>query len=70
MSATGTTIRPIDLDDLAPGVDEETSQAGSVCADSFDTKREEPPAATVGGRERETRQRVTLIVAPRALLCT
>src|ERR1700687_3494203 len=38
MSATSSTVRPIDLDDLAAGVDEETSQAGSVCASSFDTK--------------------------------
>jgi hypothetical protein len=38
MSATGSTIRPIDLDDLAARVDEETSQAGSVCASSFDAK--------------------------------
>ena len=30
MSATGATIRTIDLDDLAAGVDEETSQAGAV----------------------------------------
>src|ERR1017187_10279862 len=38
MSATGATIRPVDLDDLAASVDEETSQAGAVCARSFDTK--------------------------------
>src|ERR1039457_6481068 len=38
MSATGATIRPIDLDDLAASVDEETSQAGAVRAGSFDTK--------------------------------
>src|ERR1039458_8380569 len=38
MSATGSTIRPIDLDDLAASVDEETSQAGAVCAGSFDAK--------------------------------
>jgi hypothetical protein len=38
MSATGATIRPVDLDDLAASVDEETSQAGAVCASSFDAK--------------------------------
>src|ERR1035441_426783 len=38
MSATGATIRPIDLDDLAASVDEETSQASSVRAGSLDTK--------------------------------
>src|SRR5450755_514012 len=38
MSATGATIRPVDLDDLAAGVDEETGQAGAVRAGSFDTK--------------------------------
>src|ERR1022692_4130271 len=38
MSATGSPIRAIDLDDLAAGVDEETSQAGSVCAGSLNTK--------------------------------
>src|ERR1700674_5393732 len=38
MAATGATIRPIDLDDLAASVDEEASQAGAVCAGSLDTK--------------------------------
>src|ERR1017187_2279688 len=38
MSATGATIWPIDLDDLAASVDEETSQAGAVRAGSLDTK--------------------------------
>ena len=38
MSATAATIRPIDLDDLAAGIDEEASQAGAVRAGSFDTK--------------------------------
>src|ERR1700680_29 len=38
MSATGATIRPIDLDDLAAGVDEKTSQASAVRPGSFDAK--------------------------------
>src|SRR6202051_2497281 len=66
MSATGATIRSIDLDDLAASVDEETSQAGAVRAGSFDTKccrrtervrpLEQLCVATRAGPNRETAQ--------------
>src|SRR6202165_5387817 len=38
MSATGATIRSIDLNDLAASVDQEPSQASAVRAGSLDTK--------------------------------
>src|ERR1039458_5953909 len=48
MSATGATIRTIDLDDLAAGVDEETSQAGAIGAIVLD--------ALAAGVDEETSQ--------------